>query len=135
MSADLVLAHEAPKTVLVVADDPFLRKLARRQLESLGCVAHEVVSVSRALARIAERTPDLILLDLWVDHGEGLALLERLRAHAATRKTPVLLVGMEPRLEVRTRAFALGASGPAPVYESGVFGSCVDAALDRCRLT
>ncbi len=68
---------------------------------------------------------------MWVDHGQGLALLEELRRIDALRKTPVLLVGTEPRLEVRVRAHELGAVGPAPAYEPSAFAGWIDAALER----
>jgi CheY-like chemotaxis protein len=106
-------AHAADHVLLVV-EDRFLRKLLRHQLEALGLSVQEALSGVRALARAEAQVPDLVLLDLWVDHGAGLDFLASLRGRETGRHVPVLLVGTETRPRVREAAAALGAAGPMP---------------------
>jgi PleD family two-component response regulator len=115
--------------VLLVMEDLFFRKLVRRQLEEAGYGVHEAISVRRALTRLAEEAPDLVLLDTWVDRGSGLTLLEALRSDTDHQHIPVLLVGNETRGEVRARAEQLGALGPVPINRTVGVELWVDAAL------
>jgi CheY-like chemotaxis protein len=116
-------------SVLVVMEDLFFRKLLRRELEGAGYDVTEAISVDRALARVGNSPPDLVLLDTWVDHGSGLQLLEALRASGDFRHIPVLLIGSDQRSEVHRRGQQLGALGPVPISRSSGVGLWVDAAL------
>jgi len=116
-------------SVLLVMDDLFFRKLLRRELEGSGYEVTEAISVERALARVGNSPPDLVLLDTWVDHGSGLQLLEALRASGDFRHIPVLLIGSDQRSEVQRRGQQLGALGPVPINRSSGVGLWVDAAL------
>jgi len=116
-------------SVLLVMEDLFFRKLLRRELEGAGYDVTEAISVDRALARVGNSPPDLVLLDTWVDHGSGLQLLEALRASGDFRHIPVLLIGSDQRSEVHRRGQQLGALGPVPISRSSGVGLWVDAAL------
>jgi two-component system chemotaxis response regulator CheY len=101
--------------VLLVADDLFLRKLVREQAEILGLSVQEASTPSRALDRLRDAPPDLVLLDTWIEHGNGLPFLEALRNDPVWRRMPVLLIGSESRPDVREAARDLGAVGPLAV--------------------
>jgi CheY-like chemotaxis protein len=116
--------------VLLVMDDLFFRKLVRRQLEEAGYDVQEALSVARALSRLADDAPDLVLLDTWVDRGGGLMLLEAMRKNEERQHIPVLLVGNDSRRDVRTRAEQLGALGPVPINRAIGVELWVDAALN-----
>ena len=65
--------------VLVVDDDPKIRELLRLYLDRDG---HQVVLAAdgaEALAAAAERTPDLVLLDVMLPRIDGLEVCRRLR--------------------------------------------------------
>ena len=114
--------------VLVVAHDVFLRKLVRRQIEEMGLEVQEALSVERGLGRVRAAVPSLVLLDPWVDNGLGLGFLEVLRAQR--RDLPVMLVGAEPRGELRRRGLELGALGHVPLAGLASIACWVEAALD-----
>lgn len=117
--------------VLVVVEDRFVRHLLRRRLEALGLSVQEALSGARGLARVEAQAPDLVVLDLWVDHGAGLAFLASLRRREAGRHVPVLLVGSEPRAQVREEAAALGATGPVPAGQLDDIAAWIEQALSR----
>jgi CheY-like chemotaxis protein len=102
-------------SVLLVMDDRFYRKHLRLELEDAGHAVCEALSIDRALERVSREQPDLILLDMWVDRGAGLRLLEQLRARNQDR--PVLMLGHDSRQDVLRRAQALGAQGPLALTE------------------
>jgi CheY-like chemotaxis protein len=128
--AEAIPAALPSPTVLLVMEDLFFRKLVRRQLEEAGYGVQEALSVDRALMRLADEAPDLVLLDTWVDRGGGLVLLEALRADEGRQHIPVLLVGNDTRRDVRNRAEQLGALGPVPINRTVGVELWVDAALN-----
>ena len=82
--------HDLP--VLVVDDDEVLRELLRRILEKDGYTVTEARNGREALARLAEITPGLILLDLMMPEMDGFELVEELRHHTSWRSIPILVV-------------------------------------------
>jgi two-component system KDP operon response regulator KdpE len=69
--------------VLVVEDDRSIREMICRALVLEGFSVRTAVSLSEAAAMVANATPDLMLLDLGLPDGDGVALLQRIRvAHS-----------------------------------------------------
>jgi CheY-like chemotaxis protein len=121
--------QERPDYVLVVAEDVFLRKTLRTQLEEMGHVVQEALSVARAVARLEAGPPWLLLLDLWIGRGGGLELLEQLQERGDIEPVPVILVGAETRGNVRRRAYDLGVVGQIPLGSLSRIGPWLEAAL------
>jgi PAS domain S-box-containing protein len=78
--------------ILVVEDDPSLRELERRTLESAGWLVTEAQNGRVALQRINEAIPDLILLDLIMPELDGFEVLEVLKANPVWRDIPVVVI-------------------------------------------
>jgi len=96
-------------SILLVDDEEYMRRLAGMTLQQAG---YEVVLAStgaEALARIHEATPDLIVSDVMMPDMDGLSLLRQLRADAATRSIPVILVTAMARTEDVVAGLELGA--------------------------
>jgi two-component system KDP operon response regulator KdpE len=72
-------SENAKQTVLVVDDDPDLRRLLQQLLESNGFQVVMAGSGAEAIDEAARRPPKAILLDLGLPDMDGLALLRRLR--------------------------------------------------------
>ena len=101
----------APRHLLVVDDEPHIGLLLRPHLEHLGyrvSLARTLRDARAALAR-AGAAPDALLLDLHLPDGSGLDLLRELRAAAATRALPVLVLTAEGEDRVLAEAERLGA--------------------------
>jgi PAS domain S-box-containing protein len=81
-----------PCTVLVIEDDADTRDLLRRLLDKEGWVVTEAANGRVALERVAERQPELILLDLMMPEMDGFAFLEVLRQQDAWRSIPVVVL-------------------------------------------
>ncbi|SCK54983.1 response regulator [Streptomyces sp. WMMB 322] len=97
-----------PVQVLVVEDDPVTADAHALYVSRVPGFAVAGVAHSRAEAlRVLERTPvDLILLDLYLPDGHGLALLRSLRA--AGRTTDVFAVTSARDLTVIREGVSLG---------------------------
>lgn len=64
----------------------------RRMLEKEGWRVAEAENGYAGLERVAEKLPDLILLDLMMPEMDGFQFLEELRKHEEWRSIPVVVV-------------------------------------------
>ena len=81
-----------PLSCLYVDDDPALRELVRLNLSLEGVTVHLAESGFGVEAKAMELSPDLILLDIMMPGRDGYDVLSGLRASAATRDIPVIMI-------------------------------------------
>ncbi len=96
---------------LVVDDERDFRHLMTMFLARSG-VPFDIEAVANgaeALRHIAERVPDIILLDVMMPEMDGIELCRRLRADERTRDVPILLLTALDEVSDRTRGFLAGA--------------------------
>lgn len=85
------------RTVLVVEDDPDVRRLAGLMLRRAGYRVSVVGDGRRALVRLRRLPrPCIILLDLRMPVMSGRELLSVLSEHPAHRRIPVVIMTTEP---------------------------------------
>jgi CheY-like chemotaxis protein len=91
--AGVVNRHVSPgATVVIVDDDPLARQVTGRLLRKTGWKVIEAANGRIALQRIAEHTPDLIIVDLMMPEMDGFDLVDALRRDATTQATPIVVV-------------------------------------------
>jgi ribonuclease P protein subunit RPR2 len=78
--------------LLLVDDDAGLRALVRTTFELVDVEVEEAESAREALAGIALRRPDVIVLDVQMPGMDGLELCRRIKADPATASIPVILL-------------------------------------------
>ncbi len=78
--------------VLVVEDDTVLRVNMRRILEKEGWQVAEAENGRAALDRIAENTPDLILLDLLMPEMDGFEFVAELHRQEQWKHIPIIVI-------------------------------------------
>ena len=96
--------------ILVADNDPAVRMAVSWLLKEHG---YEVVATARGdemYARLARRTPDLLLLEIDVPEEDGSEALRRLRANERWRDIPVFMVAPAGSDEIATRALRVGAA-------------------------
>jgi CheY-like chemotaxis protein len=81
-----------PCPVLVVEDDADTRDMLRRMLTKEGWTVSEAENGRVALDRVAERQPELILLDLMMPEMDGFQFVDAMRQHEAWRSIPIIVV-------------------------------------------
>ncbi|MGH2383049.1 MAG: response regulator transcription factor [Candidatus Limnocylindria bacterium] len=94
--------------ILVVEDDPRVRAVLERGLAMAG---HEITlteDLAGGRAAWAESTFDLVLLDVMLPDGDGIALLAERRD--AGDETPTVLLTAREESELHQRAVAAGAT-------------------------
>ncbi len=87
-----VSGSAAPRRILVVDDEPEIRLLVDRSLTARGYVVETAADGEEALARVADRLPDLVLLDAMLPRLHGFEVCRRIRSDPRTRTVPVILM-------------------------------------------
>jgi two-component system OmpR family response regulator len=100
------------RTILVVDDDPDIRRIAALSLERIGGFRVQIAeTANEGLAQATREPPDLCLLDVSMPGTDGPALLAALRSQASTRHIPVVFLTAGPSDAEIARLCALGALG------------------------
>ena len=97
---------EPAARVLVVDDEPQIRKFLRLGLEGHGYAVLEAASAGDALRVAVAEQPELVILDLGLPDREGFEVLGALREWS---RVPVLVLSVRNREGEKVRAFDLGA--------------------------
>jgi excisionase family DNA binding protein len=97
--------------VLLVDDDERVRELVRVTLEVEGYAVHEAGSAEEGLDAIAERKPDLILLDVMMPHVDGWEMLRRIQDLYGAGAIPVIMFSGKVDEGIETEAESRGARG------------------------
>ncbi len=114
----------APVTLLVVDDNPVDRQLAAGLAEkALGWQTVPAADGRDALARLADRAPDLVLTDLLMPEMDGLELVEAVRERHPL--VPVVLMTAHGSEALALEALERGAAGyvPKDVLERDLVGT------------
>jgi len=78
--------------VLIVEDDTFLAEIYQKKFEMEGFRVSVSNNGEKGLADAKKKLPDIILLDILLPKLDGFAVLAGLKADAATKKIPVILL-------------------------------------------
>ncbi|MGH2457489.1 MAG: response regulator, partial [Chloroflexota bacterium] len=104
---ELVLPTSQQPTVLIVDDNPGMRRLMRRYLTGRSYLVLEAPNAADALRLASEVQPDAVTLDLMMPTTDGWELLQALRSQPRTREIPIVVCSV---LKERDLALSLGAA-------------------------
>lgn len=68
-----------PPSILIVDDEPQIRRLLELTLEANGCRVFQASTGEEGLLRASTDRPDLVILDLGLPDAEGIEILRRMR--------------------------------------------------------
>lgn len=103
-----MLTEPAPR-VLIVDDNPTLRRLLERVLANQGFDAVSAGDGEEALAVADRQPPDAVLLDIAMPVLDGLEVCRRLRRNPRTATVPILMVTAVGDQEKRVAGYEAGA--------------------------
>lgn len=111
-------------TVVVIEDEPQIRRFVRMALEAEGWQVHEADSAKKGLTEAGTRKPDLLVLDLGLPDGDGLDVIRDVRGWSS-----VPIIVLSARADEADKIAALDAG--ADDYLTKPFG--VGELLARVR--
>jgi DNA-binding response OmpR family regulator len=95
--------------ILVVEDDRDIAQLVGRYLEKAGFSVDVQTTGTEAMAAIAHRPPDLLVLDLMLPHMDGLEICRAVRANERTSDMPVIMLTARAEESDRIVGLEIGA--------------------------
>jgi DNA-binding response OmpR family regulator len=112
-----------PRTVLIVDDERDTNEILASLVQARGFEPIQVATGEQALISIAEKRPDLILLDLMLSDINGFELCDRLKRSRETNLIPIVMVTALQEAGHRAAGVRVGANGyltkpftPAELY-------------------
>jgi DNA-binding NarL/FixJ family response regulator len=104
-------SRPARRRVLIVDDHPIVRQGLKRMIETEPDmeVCGEAATEAQARRAIRELTPDIVIVDLALQEGDGLELVRDVHAHHPD--VPMLVLSMHDETIYAERLLAEGASG------------------------
>jgi DNA-binding response OmpR family regulator len=105
------VAHDQPRPILVVDDDPKILRLVRTYLERAGHLVFEAGDGPAALRAIDTLEPALVVLDVMLPELDGLTVLEIVRRR---RETPVIILSARGTADDRIDGLRVGADDYLP---------------------
>jgi DNA-binding response OmpR family regulator/HPt (histidine-containing phosphotransfer) domain-containing protein len=99
-----------PPRILIVDDDLEFLDYLGEYLTELGISAIMESASDRALERIRQNRPDLVILDVLMPDPDGFKILQALKADPKLADIPVIMVSAKAAEEILIRAFDRGAS-------------------------
>ncbi|GAB7548048.1 MULTISPECIES: two-component system response regulator KdpE [unclassified Cupriavidus] len=100
------MAFEFSPTVLLVEDEPHIRRFVREALQAEGCAVHEAETLKRGLIDAGTRQPDVVILDLGLPDGDGMTLIREMRTWT---EVPVLVLSARSGEDDKIAALDAGA--------------------------
>ncbi len=96
------------KRILIVEDEQPIREMVMFALAGAGYDVREAADAREAQARIAERLPDLILLDWMLPGISGIDFARRLKRDELTRDLPVIMLTARAEEEDKVQGLESG---------------------------
>ena len=96
--------EEAP-LILIIEDEPRIRRFLRLALEVQGCSVLEAGTAEAGVALAASRQPDVVLLDLGLPDCDG---LDAARAIREQIRVPIVVISARAQEQSKSIAYAAG---------------------------
>ncbi len=100
-------APEFRSDLLLIEDDPEIRKFLRTTLSAEGYRLQEATTVSEGIERATRRPPDAIILDLGLPDADGTEVIRRVREW--NRTLPIIVLSVRARERDKIVALDAGA--------------------------
>jgi len=98
------------KHILLVEDDRFLIDIYSTKLKQSGFSVEVVTTGEEVLKRIAEKKPDLLVLDIVLPQLNGWQLLKKIKANPKLKDLKVIILSNLGQKEEVEKGMSLGAS-------------------------
>ena len=100
--------------IIVVEDEPDIREIMLYNLRREGYEAEGFESGSEGLEAIRAKQPNLVILDLMLPGMDGLTVCQQVRAEAAIKATPIIIVSAKEEESDVVIGLGLGADDYVP---------------------
>ena len=124
-----------PPRILIVDDEPYNVDYLQQELSDRDFELIAAFDGRAALEKIRAASPDLVLLDIMMPVMDGFAVLAQIKADAATRDIPVIVISANDDLKSVVKGIQMGADDYLPKpFEPTILHARISSSLERKRL-
>lgn len=128
------MAVEQKHKVIVVDDDPDIRRLVETVLQRDGFISTSVGSSAELFKKLTQFKPEMIVLDLQLPDEDGFAILKKLRANPATASISVVMLTVQSVDSYKIAGLEIGADDYiVKPFNQGEFVARIKAVLRRSK--
>jgi two-component system phosphate regulon response regulator PhoB len=98
------------RSVLLIDDDPLIRRLLRFMLEPAGFVVLEAEGGPDVLDKVIVQQPDVILLNIMMPLLNGFTVCQMIRQEPRTSSVPIIMLSAQSQLTTVEHGLRLGAN-------------------------
>lgn len=98
------------KHILLVEDDPFLVDIYTTKFKKANLEVEVATNGEEALAKLKEKTPDLVVLDLVLPRIDGWEILSKIKANPKLKNLKVVVLSNLGQKEEVEKGLKLGAT-------------------------
>ena len=95
--------------IYIVEDDVNIREIESFALKNSGYTIEDFACAKDFFARIRDKVPDLVLLDIMLPNEDGLEIVKKLRKKAETRMVPIIMVTAKTSEMDKVKGLDIGA--------------------------
>jgi type IV pilus assembly protein PilB len=99
----------SPNKVLIVDDSRDFLNLMKKKLAPENYLVLTAESGAEALQIVEKEKPDIVLTDYCLPQMDGIALVRKLKARTATRKTPIIMLTADQSVDTEVEVIDAGA--------------------------
>jgi DNA-binding response OmpR family regulator len=103
------MAPEIKQKIIVVDDDPDIRRLVETVLEREGFIVESASSSAEFFKLLPQFKPSLVVLDLQLPDEDGFGILKKLRSAANTANLPVVMLTVQSVDSYKIAGLEIGA--------------------------
>lgn len=95
---------QAPRTAVIIDDDPHLRSFVTSVLAKIQVTVHQAESVVSSIEAVAKHRPKVVICDINMPEDSGFTFLDMRAEHAYLKSLPVIIVTARKDKEAQLRA-------------------------------
>lgn len=128
------MATETKQKVMVVDDDPDIRRLVETVLQREGFLVDSASNAAEFFRKVMSFKPDLIVLDLQLPDDDGFGIIKKLRANPATVHYPIVMLTVQSVDSYKIAGLEIGADDYiVKPFNQGEFVARLRAVLRRTK--
>lgn len=128
------MASEIKQKVLVVDDDPDIRRLVETVLEREGFIVDTASSAADCFKKVATFKPELVVLDLQLPDEDGFGIIKKFKSNPTTAHMPVVMLTVQSVDSYKIAGLEIGADDYiVKPFNQGEFVARLRAVLRRTK--
>ena len=128
------MAAESKQKIMVVDDDPDIRRLVQTVLEREGYIIDSAANGAEFFKKVPQFKPDLIVLDLQLPDDDGFGIIKKLRNNPNTVQIPIVMLTVQSVDSYKIAGLEIGADDYiVKPFNQGEFVARLRAVLRRTK--